>query len=57
MRKVIAITSGSFGPETWPEDYLRYAETVAEVQQLTGTAFPLPDTFTGEGPGPSATRC
>lgn len=45
---IIAISSGSFGPGTWPEAYIRCAETLAEVQQLTGTAFPLPLQFTPE---------
>jgi hypothetical protein len=39
---IIVISSGPFGPATWPERYIQCAETLAEVQQLTGTAFPLP---------------
>jgi hypothetical protein len=45
---IIATSSGSFGPATWPEVYIRCAETLAELQQLTGTAFPLPLAFTPE---------
>jgi len=45
---IFAVSSGSFGPVTWPERYIRCAETLAEVQELTGTAFPLPLAFTPE---------
>lgn len=45
---ILATSSGSFGPATWPERYIRAAETLAEVQNLTGTAFPLPLAFTPE---------
>jgi hypothetical protein len=45
---IITTSSGSFGPASWPEGYIRCAETLAEIQQLTGTAFPLPDAFTAE---------
>ena len=45
---ILAVGSGSFGPATWPESYIRCAEVLAEVQQLTGTAFPLPDAFSPE---------
>jgi hypothetical protein len=45
---ILATSSGAFGPATWPEDYIRCAEVLAEVQQLTGTAFPLPNAFTAE---------
>ncbi len=45
---IIAISSGSFGPASWPEGYIRCAEMLAEIQQLTGTAFPLPEAFTAE---------
>jgi hypothetical protein len=45
---VLATSSGAFGPATWPESYIRCAEMLAEVQQLTGTAFPLPNAFTAE---------
>jgi len=43
---ILATSSGSFGPATLPEGYTRCAETLAEVQQLSGTAFPLPLAFT-----------
>ncbi len=45
---IIVTSSGSFGPATWPERYIQCAETLAEVQQLTGTPFPLPAAFTAE---------
>jgi hypothetical protein len=45
---ILAISSGSFGPATWPEGYIRCAETLAEIQQLAGTSFPLPLAFTPE---------
>jgi hypothetical protein len=45
---ILATSTGPFGPDTWPEVYIRCAETLAEVQQLTGTAFPLPLAFTPE---------
>jgi hypothetical protein len=45
---IIITSSGSFGPATWPERYIQCAETLAEVQQLTGTAFALPLAFTAE---------
>ena len=45
---VITTSSGSFGPASWPEGYIRCAEMLAEIQQLTGTPFPLPDAFTAE---------
>ena len=45
---IITTSSGSFGPPGWPEGYIRCAEMLAEIQQLTGTAFPLPDAFTAE---------
>jgi hypothetical protein len=45
---ILATSSGSFGPATWPEAYIRCAEALAEVQQLAGTAFPLPLAFTPE---------
>jgi hypothetical protein len=43
---ILVTSSGSFGPATWPERYICSAETLAEVQQLAGTAFPLPLAFT-----------
>jgi hypothetical protein len=45
---ILATNSGAFGPATWPESYIQCAEMLAEVQHLTGTAFPLPDAFTAE---------
>jgi len=45
---ILATSSGCFGPGTWPEGYIRCAETLAEVQLLAGTAFPLPLAFTPE---------
>lgn len=45
---VLATSSGDFGPADWPEPYIRCAETLAEVQKLTGTAFPLPPAFSAE---------
>ena len=45
---ILAVGSGAFGPAAWPETYIRCAELLAEVQQLTGTAFPLPDAFSAE---------
>jgi hypothetical protein len=45
---IIAISSGSFGPASWPEGYIMCVEMLAEIQQLTGTAFPVPDAFTAE---------
>lgn len=45
---IITTSSGSFGPASWPEGYIRCVELLAEIQQLTGTPFPLPDAFTAE---------
>jgi hypothetical protein len=45
---IIATGSGSFDPADWPAGYISCAEMLAEIQQLTGTAFPLPDAFTAE---------
>lgn len=45
---MLATSSGTFGQATWPEVYIRCAEVLAEVQQLSGTAFPLPLVFTPE---------
>ncbi len=45
---ILATSSGSFGPATWPEGYIRCAETLAELQRLAGAAFPLPLAFTPE---------
>jgi hypothetical protein len=45
---IIVTSSGPFGPATWPERYIECAETLAKVQQLTGTSFPLPRAFTAE---------
>ena len=45
---VFTTSSGPFGPAAWPERYIRCAEMLAEVQQMAGTAFPLPDVFTPE---------
>ncbi len=45
---IIVTSSGAFGPATWPERYIQCAETLAEVQQLSGTSFPLPVAFTAE---------
>lgn len=45
---ILATSSGSFGPGTWPQVYIRCAETLAEIQQLAGTSFPLPLAFTPE---------
>lgn len=44
---VIAVISGSFGPAE-PEAYIRCVELLAEVQQLCGAAFPLPEEFSTE---------
>jgi hypothetical protein len=45
---ILTTSSGPFGPAAWPEGYIQCAEMLAEVQQMTGTAFPLPDAFTPE---------
>jgi hypothetical protein len=45
---IIATSSGSFDPADWPAGYINCAETLAEIQQLTGTALPLPAAFTAE---------
>jgi hypothetical protein len=45
---IIVTSSGPFGPATWPERYIQCAETLAKLQQLTGTSFPLPAAFTAE---------
>jgi len=45
---IIVTSSGPFGPATWPERYIQCAGTLAEVQQLAGTAFPLPAAFAAE---------
>jgi hypothetical protein len=45
---ILAASAGSFGSAAWPEEYIRCAETLAEIQQLTGTTFPLPSAFTAE---------
>ena len=44
---VITVISGSFGLAE-PEAYIRCAELLAEVQQLCGTTFALPDEFSAE---------
>jgi hypothetical protein len=45
---IYATSSGSFGPADWPEGYIKSAELLAEIQQLTGTDFGLPLVFTPE---------
>ena len=45
---IITTSSGSFGPAGWAEGYIRCAEMLAEIQQLTGTPYPLPAAFTAE---------
>ena len=45
---IITTGSGSFGPASWPEGYIRCVELLAEIQQLTGTPFPFPDAFSAE---------
>ena len=45
---IITTSSGAFGPASWPEGYIRCAEMLAEIQQLTGTPFPFPAVFTAE---------
>ena len=45
---VFGVGSGAFGPRDWPEDYIQCAETLAEIQQLAGSFFPLPPAFTAE---------
>jgi len=37
---IITTSSGSFGPASRSEGYIRCVEMLAEIQQLTGTAFP-----------------
>lgn len=44
---VITVISGSFGPAE-PDAYIRCAELLAEVQQLCGVTFQLPDEFSTE---------
>jgi len=45
---VFGTGSGAFSPGDFPEDYIRCAEKLAEVQQLAGAFFPLPPSFTAE---------
>jgi hypothetical protein len=45
---VFGTGSGAFGSEDFPEDYIRCAEALAEIQQLAGAFFPLPPSFTPE---------
>jgi hypothetical protein len=42
---IIVAGSGFFGTGPWPEAYIQCAELMAEVQALSGTAFPLPAAF------------